>query len=108
MALNLMQDQLMEKARWLAREIGIVKDPVKEETNSKKEDDKKSKKKNKKKDAESGNADNADGEDKRTAAMAKRRESVDPSSAPDFGLSPSAAPTRPVSAMSVLPGMAEE
>lgn len=124
MAINLMQDQVIEKCRWLANVVGLNKKPdepkaevpkiVEPKGKQNKDKNKKDKKKKKKKTKEAEEADpipDANDEDqaRMAAAHAKRRESVDPSSVPEGGrLSPSDISARPVSAMSVLPGMAEE
>ena len=83
MSLNLMQDQLVEKCRWLAREIGLSKDPAAEKTET---------------EGDSRDSSNS----LKPPGHPTRKESVAEVSVPE-NLSPSSAPTRPASALSVQP-----
>uniref|UniRef100_A0A6A7G7E2 TWiK family of potassium channels protein 7-like n=2 Tax=Hirondellea gigas TaxID=1518452 RepID=A0A6A7G7E2_9CRUS len=119
MAINLMQDQLMEKSRWVAREIGLTKDPDAEdpataedpESNQGMDEKPKKKKKTGKKNKKKADAEDAEAEDELAPLPPpidmknKRKESVADTSEP---ISPSDVTARPGSALSLLPGTAEE
>ncbi|KAF2358156.1 Potassium channel domain [Trinorchestia longiramus] len=100
MSVNLMQDQLMEKCRWFARWIGLSKDPNAENDD---DDPKDPKNDEEPKDSKLGAAAQAS-----PSKENDRRESVAGLSVPEApGQTSSSAPTRPASAMSILPGAAE-